>query len=53
MFRSEDGAHVFCRFAATFLLPQEGQRVLDVLQSALTGAPYFPPFLQARINLPA
>jgi hypothetical protein len=32
---------------------KSGQPALDVLHSALTGSPFVPPILQARLNLSA
>jgi transposase len=49
-FRTQDGAQTFCRIRSYISLAQKNeQRVLDALEKALNGDPFYPAFLQPYV----
>jgi transposase len=49
-FRTQDGAQTFCRIRSYISTARKnGQRVLDALEKALNGDPFYPSFLQPHI----
>jgi len=51
-FRTQDGAQTFCRIRSYISTARKnGQRVLEALERALAGDPFYPSFLQPRAVL--
>ena len=52
-FRTQQGAQTFCRIRSYISTARKnGRRVLEALEMALAGDPFYPSFLQPRAVLP-
>jgi len=52
-FRTKEGARTFCQIRSFISTARKnGQRVLEALQVALDGKPFYPSFLQPRVAIP-